>query len=279
MLKAILAVVALAAVCAYVTLSLLYSHAQWQLVLHPSRTLDRTPQSLGLPFAQVHFADDVAGQPPLEGWWIPAAAPTAEAALILHAGDGTMADALSSAQTLHSARLNVLLFDYRGFGRSAGQHPDQSSMEADSESALAFLAGTQHTPLHSVVLVGLGSGSSLAVRLAAAHRDIPALILESPDGDFAPRALADSRSRMVPARWLFTQHFPLADPLSTLPTPKLLISFARAEAPAALRRAADPKSTIELSGPTDPALLPSIQRFLDLYLHRQPAQPNHIPVK
>lgn len=265
-LKALAATLAVALLFAYATLCLLFYQGQWQLVLHPSRTVAATPASLGLTFNEVHFFPAVSGEPQLFGWLLPAANASAPTALILHGADGSIADALPSARTLHDAGLNVLLFDYRGFGRSAGQHPDQLSMQEDAAGALTFLTDTQHIAPSNIILFGSGLGASVATRLAADHRNIPALILESPDGDLAERARTDSRARLVPTRWLFNQTFPLADPLHSLTTPKLLISYTTAAPPLVIQRAADPKLTTELPSRNDPALLTTIHRFLDLYL-------------
>jgi hypothetical protein len=277
-LKAFAATLAFAIVCAYATLCFLFMQGQWQLVLHPSRTVASTPAAVHLAFTEVHFDDDTAGQPQLDGWWIPSDSSTtptnsaAPTALMLHSGSGSMADALPRALTLHNQHLNVLLFDYRGYGRSAGRHPDQASMQSDADAALTYLTTLQHVPLSSILLYGSGVGASLAVRVAAAHPQIPALILDAPDGDFAERARLDARSHLIPTGLLFNQTFPLADPLHTLATPKLLISYTTAaEPPLALQRAADPKITIELPTPNDPALLAGLHRFLDLYLIHTPA--------
>jgi hypothetical protein len=267
LLKAVAAVFALALLCAYASLCLLYWQGQWQLVLHPSRNVTSTPASLGLAYSELHFDDDAAGQPQLDGWWIPADDPTvALTALMLHSGSGSISDALARALTLHNAHLNVLLFDYRGFGRSTGRHPSEDSMQTDAASVLNWLISTQHIPPQQIILYGQGIGASLAVQLAATHHEIPAIILDAPDGDLFDRVAHDPRSRLVPAHWLFTETFPLAAPLHTLSTPKLLISYNTPAPPAALAHAADPKMTIELASPNDPVLQPSITRFLDLNL-------------
>ena len=269
LLKALGLVFVVAVVFTYITLCFLYAQGQWQLVLHPSRSLTATPASLGLGFTEVHFADDASGQPQLDGWWIPAdpANSTGPSALMLHSGDGSMSNALAGALALHNEHLNVLVFDYRGYGRSTGRHPIESTMQADSDSALAFLTFTQHIPPSNIVLYGSGAAASLAVRLASTHPEVHALILDAPDGDFAERSRTDPRSRLIFTRWLFDQTFPLAGPLHTLATPKLLISYTTAsKPPLALERAADPKMTIEVPSPNDPALQTNIHRFLDLYL-------------
>jgi uncharacterized protein len=267
LLKALGIVLVVALVCAWGTLCLLWYQGQWQLVLHPSRAVTITPASLSLNFTELHFAVDNTGTPQLDGWLIAAANPSAPTALVLHAADGSIADALSRILTLRNAGLNVLLFDYRGYGRSAGQHPTQLSMQQDADSALNFLTSTQHIAPQNIILYGQGIGAALAVRLAAEHRDIPAIILDAPDGDLTDRVVRDAHSWLIPVRPLFHEDFPLAEPLRTLNTPKLLITYTNAEhPPAALTNAADPKITIELPSPNDPALLPAVQRFVDQYV-------------
>jgi hypothetical protein len=270
-LSALAAVFAIALACAYGSLCLLFYQGQWQLVLHPSRTVASTPASQHLPFTELHLFDDASGHPQLDAWWIPAANPAAPTVLMLHSGDGSMAGALPRALTLHNAQLNVLLFDYRGYGRSTGRHPDESSMQADSAAALRFLLSGRHLPPSSIVLYGAGVGGSLAVRLAALHPELHALILDAPDGDFAERVSRDPRARLVPTHWLFSQTFPLAAPLHTLPTPKLLLSYGAT--PPVLQRAAPPKTILSLTGPDDPALPSAIQHFIQLALPAQPQTP------
>jgi uncharacterized protein len=270
LLKALAITLAVALLLAWGTLCLLWYQGQWQLVLHPSRTVATTPASVGLNFTELHFADDATGAPQLHGWLIPAApadtlTPAAPTALLLHAADGSIADALPRALTLHNAGLNVLLFDYRGYGRSVGPHPTEATMQQDAAAALNWLIATQHIPPQNIILYGNGIGASLAVTLATQHHDIPAVILDAPDGDLTDRVAHDPHSSLVPARLLFHETFPLAEPLRTLTTPKLLISYA-SSTPSTLANAADPKTTIELPSLNNPTLIPTIQRFVDEYI-------------
>ncbi len=222
-LKAMAIVFFVAFLCAYATICVLYSKSQWQLVLHPSRTVATTPAARNLSFTEVHFAVDITGIPQLTGWFIPSDTTTQTTALILHGADGSMANALNAAQLLHAQHLNVLLFDYRGYGQSLGQHPTEASMEADAASALTYLTTTRSIPPTSIVVYGTGLGASLAVHLCTENPTLPALILQSPDGDLTDRARHDPRSKIVPFSLLFNEPFPLAEPLQHLPTPRLIL--------------------------------------------------------
>ena len=231
-LKALAAVFAVALLCSYLTLCALFSHGQWQLVLHPSHTVDTTPASLNLPFTEVHFGVDSSGLPQLDGWWIPAStptgAPTPRTILILHAADGSISNALPAAQLLRAQNLNVLLFDYRGYGHSLSpypdQHPTEASMQSDAATALTYLTTTRSIPASSIAVYATGLGAPLAVQLCAQNPTLPALILQSPEGDLTDRIRHDPRAKLVPFSLLFNEPFPLTAPLSTLTTPKLTLT-------------------------------------------------------
>jgi pimeloyl-ACP methyl ester carboxylesterase len=264
LLKSLGAVFGVAIIFAYITLCIVFSRSQWQLVLHPSREIKTTPNSIDLPFNEVRFGVDATGEPQLDGWWIPSDVENARTILVLHSATGTMADALPTAKALHAAHLSVLLFDYRGYGRSGGAHPSQSLMQEDAANALTFLTQTRNIPESSTVIYGRDLGASLALQLCSTH-PCPALILDAPAGDLLQQAVHDARSAVVPVSLLFNQRFPLAEPLSTSPAPKLLISYTTGDAPQILRNAKDPKRLVELKPADTTAYINSIQRFLDEY--------------
>ena len=183
-----------------------------------------------------------------------------------------MGDALPAVKALHDARVNILVFDYRGYGQSGGDHPTAQKMAGDANSALAYLTGTRRIPTPSVLVYGSGLGASLAVALCTQYPELPAMILQSADGDTETRVLREERSRIVPLRLFFHERFPLADPLRALKTPKLPISYTNGHAPGDAERAGDPKLTAEL--PPDAgsqAMTAVIRRFLDTYVTRPPS--------
>jgi pimeloyl-ACP methyl ester carboxylesterase len=265
LLKALGGTIGVGLLCAYITLCIIFAKTEWQLVLHPSRTVSADPSSLGLAFTEVHFGP---ADTQLEGWWIPSGIPSGPTALLLHGGDGSMADALPQARLLHEEGFQVLLFDYRGFGRSGGAHPTQALMQADAESALSYIIATQHASPGGLLVYGIGLGGSIAAQLCGQHSEIAALVLDAPDGDLRQRAAADVRSHIVPVSLLFHETFPLAKPLATLYTPKLLITHNTGPAPAALQQAHTPRITVEL--PPGASIRPSLARFVDAIFPRDP---------
>ena len=262
--KGLAAVLGASLILAYLTLCIVYARSAWMLVLQPTHTLASTPAALGLPFSDVHFGVDSTGQPQLDGWWLPANTSTPRTVLLLHGVAGNMADALPTAALYHRLGLNVLLFDYRGYGRSASPHPSQATLQADAHTALNYLLDQRHLAAASIVVYGHDLAAPLALDLCStAAVNCPALILDAPDGDTFARVAADPRSRAVPASLLFHDRFPLAQPLAASPTPKLLIVHSNNPLPPPLRNARDPKTLLAVQPADDASLTAGIQRFLD----------------
>src|SRR5271156_229321 len=63
LVKALALCLAAALICAWLTICLLFYLGEWQLVLHPTHTIDRTPAAASLPFTQVRFDTSETGQP------------------------------------------------------------------------------------------------------------------------------------------------------------------------------------------------------------------------
>jgi uncharacterized protein len=143
-------------------------------------------------------------------------------------------------------------------------------MTRDTDSAWQYLTTSRAIPAKQIIPYGTGVGTSLATRLAAARSDIPALILDAPRADLLNVAIRDPRATLVPVRLLFHERFPLAEPLTTLHTPKLLLSRATALDQTFLT-APDPKLTVELTSPSAVLYSQSLTRFLDQYVALPPS--------
>jgi pimeloyl-ACP methyl ester carboxylesterase len=142
-------------------------------------------------------------------------------------------------------------------------------MTEDAESAWRYLHSTRGLREPQIVPYGVGVGASLAAHLASSHPRIPVVILDSPQADLLETLLHDPRAGLLPARLLFHENFPLSQPLSSLRTPKLLLSGDKPST--AFKTAAAPKFAVEFKAApgtlsSQPNFLPSIRFFLDQYL-------------
>lgn len=278
LIKAIALSLAAALVCGYATLCLLYYQGAWQLLLHPSHTVDRTPAGAGLAFSEVHFDASENGQPLLTAWWVPAqlqggftAKYAAFTVLYLHDGSGSLSNTVPTLTRLNHAGVNIFAIDYRGFGTSdASAHPSDARMTEDAVAALQYLTGTRHIPAANIIPYGTGLGASVAANLARSHPDLPAVILDNPDPYPQSTAAAQS-ARFIPIRLLLGHPFEIAKSVSDLTKPKLLIAGGLNSA-----NPARDMSSLHPASPTFSVTLPptgdegpyqtALARFLDQYL-------------
>src|ERR1051325_888275 len=107
------------------------------LVYFPERELYGDPADVGLPFTDLTIP--TADGERLHGWWIPArAAPARAHLLFFHGNAGNVSHPLAHPAAPASAGLDVLLVDYRGYGRSTGQ-PSEKGLHLDAQASLAAL--------------------------------------------------------------------------------------------------------------------------------------------
>ncbi len=145
----------------------------------PERVMEMTPAREGIAYEDVWFpaGDGVR----LHGWLVPA--PGARLTLLwFHGNAGNISHRVDNLKYLHHLlHLNVFIFDYRGYGRSAGSHSDLSEEATyhDAEGALTYLRGRQDLAHTRLVYFGRSLGAAIAVEMARRHP--PAgLILETP---------------------------------------------------------------------------------------------------
>lgn len=275
LLRALGISLAIALVCAYLTLCLLFYQGSWQLLFHPSPTVATTPSSLGVPFEAVSFDATETGQLQLTGWWIPAepGARYASYTLVyLHGATGSLADTLPQLKALHALGITVFAIDYRGFGKSMPLHPSEQSVYEDADAAVAYLANTRKPDPKTIVLYGEGLGAAIAAETALRHPSVAGLIIENPAPPALQQIAADRRTGLLPVRLLFSDRFELAPKLEKISTPKLLIQQNGTPLDPTLaprmkqlfQQAAPPKTFAELQPTPNPQqYLETLRRFLD----------------
>lgn len=152
-----------------------FEHSQ---VYHPDRILAATGAELGRPFEDVRFkaSDGIE----LNGWFFPASTNSNRprlAVLVCHGNAGNISHRLDKLLILRRAGAAVLLFDYRGYGRSSGK-PDEQGTYLDAETAYLWLTEGQNIPAQDIVVHGESLGGAVALELALRRR-VKGLILES----------------------------------------------------------------------------------------------------
>jgi uncharacterized protein len=250
-----------ALLCAYATLALLFYQGQWQLVLHPSKMITATPRA---KFDEIPFDYTETGIARLDGWWIPADAGArwnGSTVLYLHGGAGSLSNCVDDLDALHAVGVNVFAFDYRGYGKSAGPHPDESRMSEDADAAWHYLTDTRHLDAKTIVFYGTGVGASLAAELAVRHAPV-AVILDAPNEPTRRIIGSDARAKQLPMWLLLNERFDPAAALENLDVPKLFLDRegSKPRTEQLYREAASPKDYFEIK---PGGYQETLKRFLD----------------
>jgi pimeloyl-ACP methyl ester carboxylesterase len=133
------------------------------LLYFPSREILETPDRAGLDYRDLRFDTDDGQR--LHGWWIRARANSLGHLLLCHGNAGNIGDRVLHAALLTAAGFDVLLFDYRGYGRSSGR-PSEDGTYRDARAALACLLGQPGVHPARVFYLGESLGGAVALDLA-----------------------------------------------------------------------------------------------------------------
>lgn len=182
----------------------------------PGRELAATPDLIGIEYRDVelHTSDGET----LHGWWLPHDRSRATV-LFFHGNAGNISHRLESLEIFHELGVDVLIVDYRGYGRSSGS-PSEAGLYLDAQAAWKWLTETQKVRAGEIILFGRSLGGAVAAELAA-RVDAAGLIVESvftsvPD-------IAAQLYWWLPVRWLSRLDFDTAGNIRRTDLPVLVV--------------------------------------------------------
>lgn len=216
----------------------------------PERTLLPPSPALLLPVHRVQFFTD--DHLKLVAWSIPAEPPSEWWLLICHGNAGNLSE---FERPLHYAGLrqlglNLLAFDYRGYGESDGA-PSEAGLYRDADAAYRYLREDRSVPASRIIIFGHSLGSAVAIDLASR---VPSagLIVEG-----ALSSAVDRGAELypyIPVRWIAASRFNSLDKISRVSVPKLFLHAVRDEViplshgQRVYEKAGEPKRFVELQG-------------------------------
>jgi fermentation-respiration switch protein FrsA (DUF1100 family) len=146
--------------------------------------------------------------------------------------------------------LNLLAFDYRGYGESGGV-PSERGLYKDADAAYRYLRDQLGVPPERIIVFGHSLGSAVAVDLAS-RVPVGALIVEGALTSVIERG--QELYPFIPVRWVAGTRFSSIDKISRVGIPKLFLHASGDEViPLAHGRrlyqaAPPPKTFVELRG-------------------------------
>jgi fermentation-respiration switch protein FrsA (DUF1100 family) len=129
----------------------------------PARAVEQTPAAAGLDYRDVALETEDGER--LHGWWVAGAPPAAGHVLLCHGNAGNIGDRVLHAALVSAAGFDVLLFDYRGYGRSSGR-PGEQGTYRDARAARSALRAQPGVDASRVFYLGESLGGAVALALA-----------------------------------------------------------------------------------------------------------------
>ena len=238
----------------YLLLSLLLYLLQGNMVFLanlPGRALEASPDYIGLDFEDV-FMDTSDGER-LHGWYVPAASARG-VILFFHGNASNISHRLDSIAIFNRLGLDVLIIDYRGYGRSSGK-PTEKGTYLDAQAAWNYLVSERDISRNRIIVFGRSLGGAVAAWLGS-----------QPDSNIRPAAViiessftsgVDMARRLYPffpSRLITRLRYPVVEYASRLHSPVLVVHSRDDEiipfemGQAIHEAAAQPKAFLELRG-------------------------------
>ncbi len=185
----------------------------------PGRSLVPPPPELQLPVERAEISTEDGLE--LVAWVIRTEGARAPWLLICHGNGGNISDAGRPFHYagLRALGLNLLAFDYRGYGESEGA-PSESGLYRDAHAAYRFLRDSLGVPPERIFIFGHSLGSAVAVELAGGA-PAAGLILDGALTSVTERA--QEIYRFVPVRWIAASRYASIDRIGALTLPKLFL--------------------------------------------------------
>jgi hypothetical protein len=254
---------------------------QPDMLFFPTAELVETPREWGLTYSDVSLTTDDAVR--IHGWYIPREGARG-VLLFLHGNGGNISHRRDSVGIFHRLGLEVLIIDYRGYGRSEGT-PSETGLYLDAAAAWRYLREAKGFPASQILIFGRSLGGAVAAQLAS-QVEAGGVILESSFS--SAREVAHTLFPMLSRLVMLRYDFPAARFIAQTRSPVLVLHSPEDELIPYLcgqrlfEAAPEPKVFAPLRGDHNSGFLQSqpgyeqtLSRFLDTYLGRgrQPLSP------
>ena len=260
MLSSLLTILALA----YGGIAVLLFLFQDKLAYYPQigREIQTTPREHGLDYEALTLTTPDGEQ--LDAWFVPARGQAV--VLILHGNAGNISHRMDSIAMFHRLGYGVLIFDYRGYGRSSGK-PSEQGLYQDALTAWDYLTRQRGIAPTRIILFGESLGGAVATWLAARER--PGALVLSSVFTSAPE-LATDLYPWLPAKWLVRMSYDTRSMLAQVTCPVLIahspddeiIPFHHGQR--LFNAAAAPKVFLPLTGSHNDSFIFMHQKWVDV---------------
>ncbi|MBM3249598.1 MAG: alpha/beta hydrolase [Candidatus Omnitrophica bacterium] len=180
----------------------------------PAKEFDYTPAALKLEYEEVSFKtkDNVE----INAWFVPAR-DAKFTVLFAHGNAGNISHRVEKIDFFHELGLNVLIFDYRGYGKSRGS-PSEKGLYKDAQASYEYLLSRGIKP-DEIIGYGESIGGAVIIDLGSRNK-LTALISDS-----TPSSAKDMVRIIYPflPYWVFSVRMDSLSKVKAIHYPKLFI--------------------------------------------------------
>ncbi|MBI5098804.1 MAG: alpha/beta hydrolase [Nitrospirae bacterium] len=243
-----------------IILFLLIRFLEYKSLYFPLKKVEATPKDIDLDYEDIVVTTTDGVQ--ISGWFIPARKPRATL-LFCHGNGGNISHRLEKINMFNFLNLNVLIFDYRGYGKSKGS-PSEKGLYHDAEAIYAYLLNKKGFVPQEIIAYGESLGGAVAVDLASRH-ELGGIIIE--EGFTSARDIGKTVLPFIPSSF-YKSEFDSLKKIKNIKSPKLIFHSPDDEiVPFKLGKrlydeAPEPKEFVQLQGGHNDAFLTSQELFL-----------------
>jgi len=200
----------------FISFYLFFPYIENFFIFHPTSSFDSTPSDLHLDYEDIYFKTE--DKINLHGWFFPLKG-NRPVILFCHGNGGNISHRLENIKLLLEKGFQVFIFDYRGYGKSAGK-PSEKGLYIDGSAAYNFLVKHKHIPADKIISFGRSLGGSIAIEISL-KKDVRCLIIES--AFTSTKDMAKTMFLFKAFSFLLPAHFNNLEKITQITVPKLII--------------------------------------------------------
>lgn len=197
----------------YVIICVFLFSIQKSFIFFPSKEIFSIPKDGNLADVYIKTEDNIK----LNAWFLDNKSD--KTVIFFHGNGGNIFYIQERLKIFNELHLNVILFDYRGYGKSEGKIHKEEDLYKDSNAIYNYVI-SRGTNTKNIILWGQSLGGAVAINLAQ-NKNIYATIIESTF--YSMDEMARTQYWFLPTRLLLKFHFINNEKISNINSPILII--------------------------------------------------------
>jgi fermentation-respiration switch protein FrsA (DUF1100 family) len=194
----------------------LFQNFEKQNLYFPTAVLEGTPKDIGLSFEDIYLKTEDGVK--INAWFIPHKN-SRYALLHCHGNAGNISHRLHDIQRFHQLGMNVLVFDYRGYGKSEGS-PTETGTYLDAQVAYQHLLNEKEFKEKEIILFGESLGGAVAIDLCTKVNPAGLICLST---FTSTEAIAKEIYPFIPVKLFISYKYDSLSKIVTISIPKLFL--------------------------------------------------------